>query len=732
MAEDPKNPPAEQNPPGYVFRQKFWEGLGAAPASFKKGDVFVAPGAGEFYFVRSGVVAADVPRRGQSAQRLLFTRGMHFLPSAERGKPVFSALTNVRVYRLPMSALDEKGRDTVTDHLGNLDELGPRLMDAVKALFAQSDFGYLSTKIVLDLVKLEGIPVVIEAGSTWKSPDAGFVYLAEGEASSDDGRRLFEGSVHSDLSGLKAEKRCVLVYLPIAGIERFRRSSPALRRALKPPGDKSLRPLSLPHVSHADSNDKYPPQFVLLASAGVDAPLSVLTHLLAETVAEDFGSKTLVLTVTAGDAQLDAAALSKRNRARLLTGSVGIDSFRYDDEVLQREECDCVFLDVPPELRAKLGSADRWAPPIGGGSAPAAAPHRVKRTAAPLTTLVFVRDPLADLPDDLETLKDSRLQRVALLGGDLGDEDPAFLPRTIRLRLNLDEVRHLAGLALADVPLLVRMALSRLARAATDRQVGLALSGGGAWVFAHLALIEALHREGIPIDLVSGASGGSLVGAYYCALGLEGLARLRSAAGRMDLALLAAACSTRPLAWSVQLDLEGRRLRDLDVPLYPIVADLTNGVEFVPRRGGLSVAECVRASSTLVPIAASTDFEGRRCADGVFVNNTGERILAEEGADLLIASDVVQTPDEAPSGGFWDFVYRFRRIRDTIDANHLLVQSSDARDSFLADCAFDVTDLVSGPVGFASGRANERAARQQAETFVRGTVKPLWDRLRAP
>ena len=168
------------------------------------------------------------------------------------------------------------------------------------------------------------------------------------------------------------------------------------------------------------------------------------------------------------------------------------------------------------------------------------------------------------------------------------------------------------------------------------------------------------------------------------------------------------------------------------MPLYPIVADLTNGVEFVPRRGGLSVAECVRASSTLVPLAASTDFEGRRVADGVFVNNTGERILAEEGADLLIASDCVQTPDEAPRGGVWDFVYRIRRIRDAVDSNHLLVQSSDAADSFLADCAFDPTDLATGPVGFAFGRANERVARQQADDFVRSKVKPLWDRLRAP
>ena len=138
---------------------------------------------------------------------------------------MFSALTNVGVYRLPLSGLDKKEHETVTDHLGSLDELGPRLMDAVKALFAQSEFGYLSTKIVLDLVKLEGIPVVINAGSPRTIPDAGFVYVAEGEAYADGpvfaaapkGRSTWvrsPSSLKSDVSWL---------YLPVVGIERFRR-----------------------------------------------------------------------------------------------------------------------------------------------------------------------------------------------------------------------------------------------------------------------------------------------------------------------------------------------------------------------------------------------------------------------------------------------------------------------------------------------------------------------------
>jgi len=278
-----------------------------------------------------------------------------------------------------------------------------------------------------------------------------------------------------------------------------------------------------------------------------------------------------------------------------------------------------------------------------------------------------------------------------------------------------------------------REGLARVARALTDRRVGVALSGGGAWTFAHLALLEAMRQEGIPIDMVSGASGGSLVGAYYCALGYEGLARLRKLGPRLTVAsLIATAWSTRALGWGIDLDLEGRRLRDLDVPLFPIIADLTNSAEFVPRRGGLKVSECVRASSTLVPFMTTTRFEGRRVIDGLYVNNTGEHALAEEGAALIIASDVVQSTADAPPGGLLDLVYRLGRIRDSVDGGLLLTRTADGRDSFLAQRTFRPRGLPTSPALMSAAHLNETFARPQAERFVAEEVKPLWDRLRAP
>ena len=46
-------------------------------------------------------------------------------------------------------------------------------------------------------------------------------------------------------------------------------------------------------------------------------------------------------------------------------------------------------------------------------------------------------------------------------------------------------------------------------------RVGLVLSGGGARGFAHVGVIKVLEENHIPVDYISGASMGALVGALY-------------------------------------------------------------------------------------------------------------------------------------------------------------------------------------------------------------------------
>src|SRR5206468_1839321 len=65
-----------------------------------------------------------------------------------------------------------------------------------------------------------------------------------------------------------------------------------------------------------------------------------------------------------------------------------------------------------------------------------------------------------------------------------------------------------------------RRHLARLARHLTHRSVGLALGSGAAWGLAHIGVLDVLEREGIPIDVIVGASMGAIVGGHY-ALGFS-------------------------------------------------------------------------------------------------------------------------------------------------------------------------------------------------------------------
>jgi len=50
-----------------------------------------------------------------------------------------------------------------------------------------------------------------------------------------------------------------------------------------------------------------------------------------------------------------------------------------------------------------------------------------------------------------------------------------------------------------------------------SHKIGVVLSGGGAMGFAHIGVLKALEEHQIPIDYITGASSGALVGAMYAA-----------------------------------------------------------------------------------------------------------------------------------------------------------------------------------------------------------------------
>jgi NTE family protein len=206
-------------------------------------------------------------------------------------------------------------------------------------------------------------------------------------------------------------------------------------------------------------------------------------------------------------------------------------------------------------------------------------------------------------------------------------------------------------------------------------RIGLVLSGGGARGLAHVGVLRALERAGVPIDAISGTSMGSLVGglyaAGYSATDLEEITRdvdwsalfidtpargvmepfdqvkgnptllsLPMRRGRIELpsGVIAGQHVSdlfARLTWPVQTVRDFRRL---PIPFSAVATDIATGEAVVLDSG--SLASAMRASMSLPSIFAPATLHGRVLLDGGLVRSLPVRDVRALGADVVICSDV--------------------------------------------------------------------------------------------
>lgn len=206
-------------------------------------------------------------------------------------------------------------------------------------------------------------------------------------------------------------------------------------------------------------------------------------------------------------------------------------------------------------------------------------------------------------------------------------------------------------------------------------RIGLALSGGGARGLAHVGVLRALERAGVPIDAVSGTSMGSLVGglyaAGYSATDLEQIAHAidwsalfidtpaRSDMEPFDQAKGNPTLLSLPmrhgriglpsgviagqhvvelfsrLTWPVQTIHDFRKL---PIPFSAVATDIATG-DAVVLDGG-SLASVMRASMSLPSVFAPAPLDGRVLLDGSLVRSLPAQDVRALGAELVICSDV--------------------------------------------------------------------------------------------
>lgn len=203
--------------------------------------------------------------------------------------------------------------------------------------------------------------------------------------------------------------------------------------------------------------------------------------------------------------------------------------------------------------------------------------------------------------------------------------------------------------------------VGRTARKITQRVIGLALSSGGARGIAHIGVLKALQAANIPIDMIAGTSAGSLFGGLYaCGKSLDEIADFARNLPRL-IELKSGLWDPKfRLPWNglirgdATLRYLAKQFNDVtfaetDIPFHVVAADVLSGEEIIFDEG--PVAEAVRASIGIIGIFAPYPHEGRYLIDGGAVNPVPATVLAERGANIIIASSVIPSIEEERARG---------------------------------------------------------------------------------
>jgi len=182
------------------------------------------------------------------------------------------------------------------------------------------------------------------------------------------------------------------------------------------------------------------------------------------------------------------------------------------------------------------------------------------------------------------------------------------------------------------------------ARKAGDRPtIGLALGSGATRGMAHLGVIRILEQEGIPIDMISGTSVGSLVGGAYAAgMSITDCIKVLSTISWGQLVRptlpVRSLFHNRPIVDFIERHVGKHLIEDLPIPFGAIASDVTTGEAHIMRSGSLAQAIC---ASTAVPVAMRPVLhQGKRLSDGAIVHPVPAALVRSMGADIVIAVNV--------------------------------------------------------------------------------------------
>jgi NTE family protein len=181
--------------------------------------------------------------------------------------------------------------------------------------------------------------------------------------------------------------------------------------------------------------------------------------------------------------------------------------------------------------------------------------------------------------------------------------------------------------------------------------IALVLGSGGNRGFAHIGVIKALEANDIPVDIIVGTSAGSVVGALYAG-GYTGSEIEQIALGLDQEHLDDYDISRRGYIRGERLQdfidrkLNNRSIEQLDKPFVAVATQLRTGDEMTFNRG--NTGKAVRASSSIPGVYYPVQIGGEEYVDGDLKSPVAINVAREMGADIIIAVDISQQPEDHP------------------------------------------------------------------------------------
>lgn len=174
------------------------------------------------------------------------------------------------------------------------------------------------------------------------------------------------------------------------------------------------------------------------------------------------------------------------------------------------------------------------------------------------------------------------------------------------------------------------------------KKMGLALGSGGWRGLAHLGVIKALVRHGIPIDYIAGSSVGALMGGMYDALkDIDKLEEIMGGLGYRDLVKVFSdpySSSGILRGEKMMAFLRGyvgdQKIEELEIPFGAVTTDLKTGKMVVLDKGDL--VEGIRASMSVPLIFEPVKHGEKLLVDGGISAPVPVRVVKEMGAEVVI------------------------------------------------------------------------------------------------